>query len=174
MRNRESSRQVLELKDILRNVLEEARMVLPGIQALFGFQLVAVFSAGFETISTTDKYIHLAATLLTICAIGCLMAPASHHRQVEHDSVSHEFVHYASKLLCVGMIPLLISTCLDVYVVTNLITQNSAESIAAAGAAFVLLFTLWFVIPNIHRRAQKSGKEPADASAKAKELEHAK
>ena len=28
-------------------LLEECRMVLPGIQALFGFQLIAVFSPGF-------------------------------------------------------------------------------------------------------------------------------
>ena len=39
---RDSAKQKLELKDMLRNVLEEARMVLPGIQALFGFQLISV------------------------------------------------------------------------------------------------------------------------------------
>jgi|AGTN01.1.fsa_nt_gi hypothetical protein len=174
MRHKEGVRQVLELKEILRNVLEEARMVLPGIQALFGFQLVAVFSAGFETISSTDKYIHLGAILLTICAIGCLIAPASYHRQVEHDTVSREFVGYASNLLCLGMIPLLISTCLDIYVVTNTITHSSTESIAAAGAAFLLLFTLWFVIPQIQRRKKHSEQNPPRASTKQAELEHMK
>ena len=32
------------IKDALQQTLEEARMVLPGVQALFGFQLIAVFS----------------------------------------------------------------------------------------------------------------------------------
>jgi hypothetical protein len=35
------------LKDALQQTLDEARMVLPGVQALFGFQLIAVFSDGF-------------------------------------------------------------------------------------------------------------------------------
>jgi hypothetical protein len=30
-----------------RDAIEEARMVLPGIQALFGFQLIAVFNERF-------------------------------------------------------------------------------------------------------------------------------
>jgi hypothetical protein len=31
------------LKDEIANLIEEARVVLPGIQALFGFQLIASF-----------------------------------------------------------------------------------------------------------------------------------
>lgn len=166
-------REELELKDVLSTLLEEARMVLPGIQALFGFQLVAVFSASFETIPSGDRYIHLSAILLTICAIGCLMAPASHHRQVEHDSVSQEFVEYASKLLCVGMVPLLISICLDIYVVTNAITNNLMESALAAGAAFLLLSTLWFAIPII-QRGKKHALERSKRTPKLADLEHAK
>lgn len=34
--------------EALQQTLDEARMVLPGVQALFGFQLIAVFSDGFE------------------------------------------------------------------------------------------------------------------------------
>jgi len=42
-------------------VIEEARMVLPGIQALFGFQLVAVFNNRFETaLSPSEQTLHLA------------------------------------------------------------------------------------------------------------------
>lgn len=56
----------LPLKDVMRNVLEESRMVLPGVQTLFGFQLIAVFNAGFLTLSTLDKDVHLLALLLNI------------------------------------------------------------------------------------------------------------
>jgi len=37
------------LKDQATHILDEARTVLPGIQALFGFQLIAVFSDRFAT-----------------------------------------------------------------------------------------------------------------------------
>jgi hypothetical protein len=36
------------LKDAVQQTLDEARMVQPGIQALFGFQLIAVFNDGFQ------------------------------------------------------------------------------------------------------------------------------
>ena len=36
-------------------------MVLPGVQALFGFQLIAVFSERFETLTDVQQDIHLAA-----------------------------------------------------------------------------------------------------------------
>ena len=37
------------LEEESRTTIEEARMVLPGIQAVFGFQLIAVFNNGFRT-----------------------------------------------------------------------------------------------------------------------------
>ena len=37
----------LTLEDALTHLLEECRMVLPGVQALFGFQLIVVFNRSF-------------------------------------------------------------------------------------------------------------------------------
>ncbi|TLG71825.1 hypothetical protein [Methylocystis sp. B8] len=36
-----------QTQKLARGAIEEARMVLPGIQALFGFQLIAVFNNRF-------------------------------------------------------------------------------------------------------------------------------
>jgi hypothetical protein len=43
----EHSVEKLSLEDALTHLLEECRMVLPGVQALFGFQLIAVFNRSF-------------------------------------------------------------------------------------------------------------------------------
>ncbi|RYG23745.1 hypothetical protein EON82_13000, partial [bacterium] len=78
--------QKLELKDQLRNTLEEARMVLPGIQALFGFQLVVVFQPQFEkALTETETEIHLLATALTAIAAALAIAPAALQRRAEPD-----------------------------------------------------------------------------------------
>jgi len=46
------------------HLLEECRMVLPGIQALFGFQLIAVFNQGFgEKLSHGAQMVHVPAAL---------------------------------------------------------------------------------------------------------------
>ena len=63
-------------------------MVLPGIQALFGFQLIAVFNRPFFDLATADRLLHLAALLLVAVAIGLIMAPAAHHRLVHPTVVS--------------------------------------------------------------------------------------
>jgi hypothetical protein len=45
-------------------------MLLPGIQALFGFQLIAVFNARFHDFSWIEQVLHLATQLLVAVAIA--------------------------------------------------------------------------------------------------------
>ena len=53
------------------HLLEECRMVLPGIQALFGFQLIAVFNQGFgEKLSQAQQVVHLVALVLTTLSMA--------------------------------------------------------------------------------------------------------
>jgi hypothetical protein len=53
------NKEQLSLDSATRHILEECRMVLPGIQALFGFQLIAVFNQGFnEKLSTVQQQLH--------------------------------------------------------------------------------------------------------------------
>ena len=58
-----------ELDKRAQNAIEEARMVLPGIQALFGFQLVAIFNQRFPQIPVQQQMLHYAALLLIAIAI---------------------------------------------------------------------------------------------------------
>src|SRR5262249_34464824 len=75
-------REELSLPEAAKYPLDECRMVLPGIQALFGFQLIAVFNSAFhERLSVGERYIHLFATGLVACAIVLIMTPASLHRR---------------------------------------------------------------------------------------------
>ena len=149
----------LGLKGIMRNVLEEARMVLPGVQALFGFQLIAVFNSGFIELNSLDKDVHLIALLLNILAIGCLMAPASYHRQVERDEVSDHLVHFCSRLLCLGLIPLVLSLSLDSYVVCKSITDSAEHGIVAGLFTFAFLALIWYAVPQVERRKRHARKE---------------
>jgi hypothetical protein len=64
------------LETEVEQALEEARMVLPGIQALFGFQLIAVFNQRFDqALGEPGKRLHLGAVVLTAIALGLIMAP---------------------------------------------------------------------------------------------------
>src|SRR5262245_25946426 len=74
-------------------LLEECRMVLPGIQALFGFQLIAVFNQGFdEKLSPGEQQLHFIALFLVALSAALVMTPAAIHRQTQQRSVSERFI----------------------------------------------------------------------------------
>jgi hypothetical protein len=74
-----------------REAIEEARMVLPGIQALFGFQLIAVFNERFKELTEDEQLIHFSATVLVTIAIALIMTPAAYHRLAEQTTISKFF-----------------------------------------------------------------------------------
>ena len=65
------------LEKTAQAAIEESRMVLPGIQALFGFQLIATLNQGFHELSSSDQRLHYAALVLVTLAIAMIMAPGS-------------------------------------------------------------------------------------------------
>ena len=147
------SEQMLSLESATSYLLEECRMVLPGIQALFGFQLIAVFNDGFQRLSDAEQRLHLAAIALVVIAIALVMAPAALHRQTEPRSVSDRFLSLASRLLLMSMLPLALGISLDVYLVSEIILGAVGAAVIAA-AVLVLFLLLWFGLPR-HRRLRR-------------------
>ena len=129
----------------------EARMLLPGVQAILGFQLMAVFNQRFELFSRHEQMLHFAAFVLIAVTMGLMMAPAAYHRQAEPDRVSRQFVDLASMLLTLAMPPFIAGVCLDTYLVGRLILQDQVASLLAAVGVLVVLVGLWFVLPAVAR-----------------------
>ena len=129
-------------------MLEECRMVLPGIQALFGFQLIAVFNQGFsEKLSEPQQLMHLGAIILVAVAIALVMAPAALHRQSEPQEVSERFVWLSSNLLLASMFPLAVAICLDAWLVTSVIVGRNEAGLAVAVALLAVFSLLWLLLP---------------------------
>lgn len=128
-------------------------MVLPGIQALFGFQLIAVFSPGFtERLSLGTQRLHLAACGLIVIAVALIMTPAAYHRQTRAQQIRAEFVTLSSRLLLASMLPLAVAICLDFYVVASLMLEHDVARAIATALGF-LFVVLWFVFPRVRRLA---------------------
>ena len=121
----DQDRQRQSLSESVGNILEEARMILPGTQTLFGFQLIVVFNSRFqEQLLPEEQYLHLIATMLVATATAMLMAPAAYHRRVEPEEASRQFVMLASKLLAWSLVPLMLAISADFYLVASLVTGN--------------------------------------------------
>ena len=149
-RNGSSEREELTLNDSASHLLEECRTVVPGMQALFGFQLIAVFNSAFrELLSPGERILHLAAIVLVTIAIVLVMAPAALHRQTEPMAVSRRFITTSSRLLMASMAPLTAGFCLDVYVVARTIVGTRVVAGLIAVAVLGVFIAFWFVLPRL-------------------------
>jgi uncharacterized protein DUF6328 len=131
-------------------VLDESRMILPGIQALFGFQLIAVFSTTFtEKLNPFEQRLHLIAILLVVLATMIILTQAVFHRQTSEKDVAEEFIRIATRLLLLSMFPIVASICIEVYLISRVILNNTFWALAATFALFSLFLVLWIGLPRI-------------------------
>ena len=144
------------LEEESTHVTDEARMLLPGVQAVLGFQLVAVFNQRFQELSAGEQLIHLAAFLLMALAMGLVMAPAAYHRQVERGSVTRYFVDLSSVLLTLALLPLVAGLGLDSYLVARLILFDEELAMLVAGGLSMTLLCLWYGLPILSGQRQRT------------------
>lgn len=143
----------LSLKDQLKHTLEEARVVLPGIQALFGFQLIAVFNESFsKQLTPGEQRLHLSALGLTAVSAALSMGTSALHRQSQPDGVSSRLVKLCTVLLTAGMFPLLIGISLDFYLMCRLILESERSAVYLACGLGTLLLLVWYIMPYALRR----------------------
>ncbi len=142
-------------------LVEECRMVLPGIQALFGFQLIAVFNSTFsEKLSPLEQRLHLLSIALIGIAIVIIMTPAAYHRRTDPEDITQQFINLSTRLLLLSTAPLALSICIDIYLISRLILQNVAFSLLVTFLLLIIFILLWFVLPHSEAlRRALSGRE---------------
>ena len=140
----------ISLEQATSHLLEECRTIVPGVQAVFGFQLIAVFNQGFaQKLTDGEQRLHLGAIALVVLAMGLVMAPAALHRQAEPRTASGRFLSVGSRLVLWSLVPLSLGLCLDVYLVARVILGASAWAAALAAALLLALGALWYALPRL-------------------------
>jgi hypothetical protein len=144
----------LDLEHEVRHVLEEARMIVPGVQALLGFQLVSVYSPVFSSeLGRGDQIVHLAAICWTATAMGLVIAPAAFHRQAERGLLSKRLVRIGSRCLQGALLALIFGVGLDIHLIGVLIFDSELAGVCIGAAVALFLVSLWFAYPHAVRRS---------------------
>ena len=139
----------LSLTEAAQFLLNECRMVLPGIQSLFGFQLIAVFNTGFhERLTVNEQHLHLVAIGLIAIAVAFIMTPAAYHRQAGARQISEGFIRICTRLLLCSMIPLAFGICIDFYLVARVLLDGPVVPYLAT-ALFAVFVGMWFILPRV-------------------------
>jgi hypothetical protein len=158
-KSREGKQETVTLKDKIKEVLIEARMVLPGAQALLGFQFVVVLVEGFDELPLSLKYVHLASLFsIALCTV-LLIAPAAYHRIVNRGEDSEEFLQFASKIVLAAMVPLAFGMAADLLIVIWVVTKSMPTALTSSAAIFALLLGFWFGFMSwLRARRQQSAR----------------
>lgn len=150
-----------KLKDKIKHVLTECRVVLPGAQALLGFQFITTLTEAFEKLPQSSKYVHLLSLGLVAVSIVLLMTPAAYHRLVEEGEETEHFHRFASRVLIAAMIPLALGVCGDFYVVARKVTESAEGALVAALLLLLFFYGLWFGLTIYRRKQERAGREAA-------------
>ncbi len=128
----------------IEHVLTEARMVLPGVQALLGFQFIIFFTDLFQALPEFSKMTHLISLFLVALSIILLMSPAAFHRIVEGGEDTERFYQVANRFVLAAMVPLAIATSADFYVVAAEVSRNPWAAFGSSLALLVFFLGFWF------------------------------
>jgi hypothetical protein len=150
----------LKLGDAVSALLNECRMILPGVQSLFGFQLIAVYQPPFfEKLTGPEQRLHLFALVLVAVAAALIMAPAAYHRQTAPRQASEGFIRLASWFLLLALLPLLIGISFDFYLLCRLIRLDIGLSIVLSILLGAIFIVAWYVLPHLPVLQGITGKE---------------
>jgi hypothetical protein len=146
-RAQEDDVQRSDLDKKIRHVLTEARMVLPGVQAMLGFQLAVTLMDAFDELPRAWQLVHAGAMLVTALAVVLLMAPAAYHRIAEEGDETERFHRVASRFVVAALIPLAVSMGAELAVVTYRLTRSAGVAVALGAAAVAALLAAWLGFP---------------------------
>jgi hypothetical protein len=156
MTSREPEHEPTALATKTEQMLTEARVMLPGAQALLGFQLAITFSEAFEKLPLTAKVVHLIALGFLVLTVIWLMAPAAFHRIVYAGEDTPELHTLGTRFLLAASVTLALGISAELGVVVAKVFGSSRAGFIAAFTASGILVGLWHVYPLI-LRARRAG-----------------
>jgi hypothetical protein len=133
-----------DLTTRVKQVLIECRVVLPGAQALLGFQLIIMWMTAFYKIPQIWKMLHLASLVAVAVSTILLITPAAYHRIVEQGEDSEMLHHITAQLLLGAMVFLALGMCGDFYVVCRMTGIGMAASTTLALMLLAFFYGAWF------------------------------
>ena len=134
----------------LIELLNELRVVLPGVQVLFAFLLAVPFSQRFEQLTAVQEDVFFAAFLCTAVATALLIAPSVYHRLRWRRRDKDQILRTSNRLAIAGTAFLAAAIVAVVYLVTDLI-YGAVTSLVVTLAAAAMFGWLWYGIPLVRR-----------------------
>lgn len=128
-------------------------MVLPGAQALLGFQFLWFFTDGFASLPRLSRTIQFGGLVSVAVAGMLLIAPAAFHRIAEDGQRTPRFYRYASGMVQASLAPLAMGIAADFFVVVRKVSGSNLDGALVSAVLLLAMLGLWWGVPWLARRA---------------------
>jgi hypothetical protein len=161
MSNGESKSERLNRE--LMELLQELRVVIPGVQVLLAFLLTAPFQQRFASLPGSMRNAFFASIACATLATAFLIAPSAHHRLRWRAGEKEPLVRIGNQMAIVGTVFLAAAIVLALYVITDVLFTTDL-AVMTGIAAVVVFAGLWYVVPMLWR-----SPSPAEKAEDARE-----
>jgi predicted membrane channel-forming protein YqfA (hemolysin III family) len=140
----------------LIELLNEIRVLLPGVQVLFAFLLTAPFAAGFEKVSEFQRDLYAICLLSALAATVCLVAPTTYHRIQWRQGDKEALLRTSNRLTLAGSFFLAGSMTCSILLVGDYLFSRWVALVTTIVIAFVFA-SLWYGLPLSRRVGDHRG-----------------
>jgi MFS family permease len=134
-----------ELRKRYEMLLQELRVVLPGVQVLMAFLLTAPFAQRFDELDDVGRRSYLVALVSALGSTICLLTPTVFHRVAERTARRARLV-WSVRIAVVGFILVAVALTAATWCITRLVFGTPAASVVAA-AAVGAFAVVWVLLP---------------------------
>jgi hypothetical protein len=134
----------------LIELLNELRVVLPGVQVLFAFLLAVPFANGWTRVTALQRDVFFVAFLATAASSILLIAPSAHHRLRWREGDKERILRTANDLAIAGTVFLAIGMTAAVFLITDILFKGWWAALTAAVIAGCFAW-FWYGLPLVRR-----------------------
>ena len=141
----------------LIELLNELRVVLPGVTVLLAFLLAVPFSNGWTRVTGFQRDVFVVAFLSTAVSVALLTAPSSYHRLRFRHGNKARMVRVGNRLALAGIAASAVSLEAVVVLVMDSVVSRGA-AVAAAAGLFAVIALLWYGLPLLAALRDRSAR----------------
>jgi hypothetical protein len=151
-----------ELRQRYYGLLQELRVVLPGVQVLMAFLLTTPFASRFNDLDDTGRAAYFLALTSALGSIISLLTPTVFHRVADRTARSAR-LEWGVRMTLIGVGLLAVALSASAWCIVRLVYGTALANVVAA-AAVASFVGIWVVLPLAVARDNGSRSRSDDSS----------
>jgi Family of unknown function (DUF6328) len=136
-----------ELRQRYYGLLQELRVVLPGVQVLVAFLLTVPFAQRFPELDDRGRFAYGVSLLASLLSVICLLTPTVYHRMAKRTERTAR-LRWGIRMTITGQWLIAVALVSGLWCVSRLVFGFRAAWVLTAPVA-VAIVTLWLLLPKI-------------------------